>query len=76
LVSVLASGAVDRGYESQSGQIKEYIICMCCFSAKHTSSRRKSEDGTVGIRIMCLNGTICLSVDCCFIVLELWKTTN
>ena len=44
LASVLASDAVDRGYESQSGQIKDYIIGMCCFSAKHAASRRKSKD--------------------------------
>ena len=44
MVSVLALSAVDRGFESQSGQINDYKICICCFSAKHTALRRKSKD--------------------------------
>jgi len=44
MVNVLASCAVDRGFESRSGQTKDYKICICCFSAKHTSLRRKSKD--------------------------------
>ena len=43
MVSVLASSAVDRGFEPQSGQIKDYEIGMCCFSANHTALRRKSK---------------------------------
>jgi len=41
---VLASSAVDHGFESWSGQFKNYKIGICCFSAKHTASRRKSKD--------------------------------
>ena len=37
MVSVLASSAVDCGFESWSGQTKDYKIGMCCFSAKHTA---------------------------------------
>ena len=44
MVSVLASRAVDRGFESHSGQTKDYKISICCFSAKHTALRRKSKD--------------------------------
>jgi hypothetical protein len=33
MVSVLASSAVDRGFEPQSGQTKNYKIGICCFSA-------------------------------------------
>ena len=43
MVSVLASSAVDRGFESRSGQTNDYGIGMCCFSAKHASLRRKSK---------------------------------
>jgi hypothetical protein len=43
IVSVLASSAVDHGFESQSGQTKGYRIGICCFSAKHTALRRKSK---------------------------------
>ena len=44
IVSVLASSAVDRGFERRSGQTKDYKIGFCCFSAKHTALRRKSKD--------------------------------
>jgi hypothetical protein len=44
MVSVLASSAVDRGFEPRSGQTKDYKIGMCCFSAKHAALRRKSKD--------------------------------
>jgi hypothetical protein len=44
MVSMLASGAVDRRYEPRSGQTKDYKIGICCFSAKHAALRRKSKD--------------------------------
>ena len=44
MVCVLASSVVDRGFEPQSGQTKDYKIGMCCFSAKHAALRRKSKD--------------------------------
>jgi hypothetical protein len=44
LVSVLASSAEDPGFQSQSDQTKDYIIGICCFSAKHTALRRTIED--------------------------------
>ena len=44
MVSVLASSAVDRGFQSQLGQTKDYKISICCFSAKHAELRRKSKD--------------------------------
>ena len=40
--SVVASSAVDRGFEQQSGQ--DVKIGICCFSGKHASLRRKSKD--------------------------------
>ena len=43
MVSVLASGVVDRGFESRSGQIKDYKISICCFCAKHAALRRKNK---------------------------------
>ena len=39
MVSVLAWNAVDRGFESRSGQTKDYEIGICCFSAKHAALR-------------------------------------
>jgi hypothetical protein len=44
MVSVLASSTVDRGFEPRSGQTKDYIIGICCFSAKHAVLKRKSKD--------------------------------
>jgi hypothetical protein len=41
---VLVSCAVDRGFESHSGQTKDYKIGICCFSTKHIALRRKSKD--------------------------------
>jgi hypothetical protein len=45
MVSVLASSAVDCGFEPRSGQTKDYKFGICCFSTKHTALRRKSKDG-------------------------------
>ena len=44
MASVLASSAVDRGFEPCVGQTKDYKISICCFSAKHAALRSKSKD--------------------------------
>ena len=44
MVGMPASSAIDRGFELWSGQTKDYIIGIYCFSAKRTSLRRKSKD--------------------------------
>jgi hypothetical protein len=44
MVSVLASSAVNRGFEPRWGQTKDYNIVICCFSAKQAALRRKSKD--------------------------------
>jgi hypothetical protein len=41
---MLASSAVDRGFELGSGQTKDYEIGICCFSAKQAVLKRKSKD--------------------------------
>jgi hypothetical protein len=69
MVCVLASSAVDRGFESQSGQTKDYTIGICCVSAKHYGERAKI--GWLGIRIMCPIGVTFLPADCCFSELAL-----
>jgi hypothetical protein len=43
MVSVLASSAVDRGFEFRPSQTKDYKIGICCFSIKHATLRRKSK---------------------------------
>ena len=44
MVSVLASRAVDRGFEPRSGQTKDYEKGICYFSAMHATLRRKTKD--------------------------------
>ena len=44
MVSVLASSTVDRGFETRSGQTKDYIIGFCCLSVKHGALRRKRKN--------------------------------
>jgi hypothetical protein len=50
MVSMLASSAVDREFESRSDQTKDYKIGICCFSAKHTALSRKSKNWLSGNR--------------------------
>jgi hypothetical protein len=47
MVSMPASSAVDSGFESQSGQTKDYKIGICGFSAMHAALRSKSKDWLV-----------------------------
>ena len=44
MVSMLASSAVDYGFEPRSGQTKDYKIGICCFTAKYTALRSKNKD--------------------------------
>ena len=44
MVNVLASSAVDRGFEPGSGQTKDYKIGIYCFSGKHAALRSKSKN--------------------------------
>jgi len=44
MVSVLASGEVDRGFELWSSQTRDYEIGICCFSTKYTSLSSKTYD--------------------------------
>ena len=37
MVIMLASIVVDLELDPGAGQIKDYTICICCFSAKHTA---------------------------------------
>ena len=42
--SVLASSAVDRGFEPRSAQTKDYTIGICCISAKHAALKSINKD--------------------------------
>jgi hypothetical protein len=47
MVSVLASGAVDPGFELRLGQTNDNELGICCSSAKYAALRRKSKDWLV-----------------------------
>jgi len=75
MASGLASSAVCRGFETRSGQTKDYKIGICLFSAKHAILRSKS---LIGIRLICQRGATCLAAECCFILkiqLRCWYST-
>ena len=71
--TVYASSVIYRGFEPLSGQTKDYKIGICCFFAKHARIIKDKETLWYVIRIMCPSGATCLSVDCCFSELELFK---
>jgi hypothetical protein len=63
---LLASSAVDRGFEPRSGQIKYYKIGICCFPLSTQHQGERTTTGLLGIKTMCPSGTTYLSGDCCF----------
>ena len=74
MVSVLASNAVDRGFEPLSDQTKDYKIGICCLSAKHAALRRKSKHRlTRNKNNVSESSDMC---DCCFSELALWKSNS
>ena len=59
MVSVLASSAVDREFETRPGQTKDNKIGIYFFSSKHAALRRRAMTGWLGIRIMCPSRADC-----------------
>jgi hypothetical protein len=59
-------------FEPWSRKIKDYEIGICCFSAKQSAWRNKSNNW-LRIRIICPSsiGAICLPANCCFSELAL-----
>ena len=43
MANVLIASVVDRMFEPQSGQTKNYKIGICCFSITHASLMRKTK---------------------------------
>ena len=76
MVSVLASSAVDRGFEPRSGQIKDYqlVFFASLLSTQHYGER--GNIGWLGIRIMSPNGVTFPPADCCFSKLACWSRTK
>ena len=44
MVTMLASSAVDCGFEPRSGPTEEYKLGICCFFAKQAALRSKNKD--------------------------------
>ena len=53
-------------FEPRSGQIKDYEIGICCFSAKYEALRRKSKDWLARNQDNVSEWATCLFADCCF----------
>ena len=68
---MLASSAVDHGFESGSGQTKHYKIGICCFFTKQAALRTKSKDWLAQNQEMCPNVATWLNGDCSFSELAL-----
>ena len=67
MVSAITSSLVDRMFWPQLDQLKDYLIGIIFFYAKHAALRSKSKTktGWLGIQ-MCQSGVSCLSADCCY----------
>jgi hypothetical protein len=44
MINMLTSSAVDYGFYPRSGQTKDYVIGICCFSAKHAALSTTNKD--------------------------------
>ena len=74
MVSMLASSAVDCGFEPWSGQTNNYKTGISCFSNKHTELKSKSRDWLARNQVTCVrcpSTVTCLSADFCFSELAL-----
>ena len=71
MVSVIASSAVDRGFEPGRIEPKtvKLVFVASLLSTQHYGERAKT--GWLGIRIVCPSGMTCLPADCCFSELAL-----
>jgi hypothetical protein len=66
MISMLILNAVDRGFDAQLSQTKNYkLLCVASpLNTLHGGVRVKIY--WLGITIMCLRGTTCLPADFCF----------
>ena len=71
MVSVFASSAVDRGFESRSGHTKDYEIGIHCFSANHTASMRKRKCWLARYQYNVSEWDDIFTCECCFSELAL-----
>jgi hypothetical protein len=74
MASVLASSAVDRGFDPRSGQTNHYKIGICCSSPKHAALRRKNKDWIAGNQDNVSECPTRPSADYCFSKLALYKS--
>jgi hypothetical protein len=72
-VIVLPTSAVYSEFEPRSGQTKDYKIVFVAYLLSTQPWGERATTGWLGIRIMCLSRVTCLSADCCFGELALYK---
>ena len=64
MVRVLASIAVDRGFNGVKPKTMKLVFVASPLSMQHKGEIART--GWLGIRIMCPSGATCLTADCCF----------
>ena len=75
MVNVFASSVVDRVFEPRSGQPKTIqFVCVAYTPSTHHWGERAKIGWRDGIMIMCQSGATCLSTNCFFSELALWKS--
>ena len=65
MIIVLTSNVVNRGFNPQSDQTKDYEIGICCFSSKHVALWRKSKVWMTRNQDNVSEWATCLFADCC-----------
>ena len=74
MVSILASIAVDRGFNQVKSKTIKLVFVASLLSTQHTGER--AQTGWLGIKIMCPYVATCLSTDCCFNEFGLVRTSS
>jgi hypothetical protein len=67
MVSVLASSAVNRGFETRSDKTRAKKLAFVTFPIR-------AKTGWLGIRIMCPSRATCISTNCYFSELAIYKS--
>ena len=74
MISILVSNDfLGCEFEYRLGQLKDYIIGICCFSTKYAALRNKSEDRLALNQDNASRGVKCLPANCCWCRLAIQK---
>ena len=76
VIVINSSSAVDIGFDPRWRK-KKIIVLIFVLLLRYAGSIKEKEQNLVdsdSIRIICPSGTACISEDCCFSELALWKS--